>query len=206
MRDLSLMISKAYSENNWFPVIFLYEQPPPNSWPKIFRRRESEYLSRPHSKKRAASDKQYDDAEVAMLDAMAKINKAAALDTIYLALDTPDYLVRKKALELLDDPELLNKNPNVASVLTLAREKHSDEVMRYDPKTGTKLGQVLNTDADYRRALSRKNGTVKAVVTTEKGVVHDRPFARGCTAHGRQFYQARPVKVFQRARGPPRRS
>jgi cyclophilin family peptidyl-prolyl cis-trans isomerase len=34
---------------------------------------------------------------------------------------------------------------------------------------GTKLGQVVNTDADYRQALSRKNGTVKAVVTTEKG-------------------------------------
>jgi cyclophilin family peptidyl-prolyl cis-trans isomerase len=27
----------------------------------------------------------------------------------------------------------------------------------------------LNTDADYRRAVSRKNGTVKAVLTTEKG-------------------------------------
>jgi cyclophilin family peptidyl-prolyl cis-trans isomerase/HEAT repeat protein len=120
-------------------------------------------------KKALTTDKQYDDAQLAMLDAMAKINKASALDTIYLALDAPDYLVRKKALDLLDDPELLSKNPNVASVLTLAREKHSDQVMRYDPKTGTKLGQVLNTDADYRRALSRKNGTVKAVVTTEKG-------------------------------------
>ena len=120
-------------------------------------------------KKSLTTDKQYDDAQLAMLDAMAKINKAAALDTIYLALDAPDYLVRKKALDLLDDPELLNKNPNVASVLTLAREKHSDQVLRYDPKTGTKLGQILNTDSDYRRSLSRKNGTVKAIVTTEKG-------------------------------------
>jgi cyclophilin family peptidyl-prolyl cis-trans isomerase/HEAT repeat protein len=120
-------------------------------------------------KKALTTDKQYDDAQLAMLDAMAMINKASALDTIYLALDAPDYLVRKKALDLLDDPDLLSKNPNVASVLTLAREKHSDQVLRYDPKTGTKLGQVLNTDADYRRALSRKNGTVKAIVNTEKG-------------------------------------
>jgi hypothetical protein len=105
-----------------------------------------------------------------MLDAMAKINKAAALDTIYLALDAPDYLVRKKALELLDDPELINKNPYVNSVLKLARENHKHEVWPYDPKTGTKLGQVLNTDADYRRASSRKNGRVKAIVTTEQGV------------------------------------
>jgi cyclophilin family peptidyl-prolyl cis-trans isomerase len=27
----------------------------------------------------------------------------------------------------------------------------------------------LNTDADYRRAVTRKNGSVKAVLTTEKG-------------------------------------
>jgi cyclophilin family peptidyl-prolyl cis-trans isomerase len=28
---------------------------------------------------------------------------------------------------------------------------------------------VLNTDADYRRALARKNGSVRAVLTSEKG-------------------------------------
>jgi cyclophilin family peptidyl-prolyl cis-trans isomerase/HEAT repeat protein len=120
-------------------------------------------------RKALTTDKHDNDAQLAMLDAMAKINKAAALDTIYLALDAPDYLVRKKALELLDDPALIEKNPYVNSVLTLAREKHRDEVAQYDPKTGTKLGQVLNTDADYRRALSRRNGAVKAIVTTEKG-------------------------------------
>jgi cyclophilin family peptidyl-prolyl cis-trans isomerase/HEAT repeat protein len=121
-------------------------------------------------KKALTTDKHDNDAQLAMLDAMAKINKAASLDTIYMALDATDYLVRKKAFELLDDKELTDKNPYVNSVLTLARQKHKDEVLPYDPKTGTKLGQVLNTDADYRRALSRKNGRVKAVVTTEKGV------------------------------------
>jgi cyclophilin family peptidyl-prolyl cis-trans isomerase/HEAT repeat protein len=120
-------------------------------------------------KKALTTDKHDNDAQLAMLDAMAKINKAAALDTIYLALDAPDYLVRKKALELLNDPALIEKNPYVNSVLTLARDKHRDQVAPYDAKTGTKLGQVLNTDVDYRRALSRKNGAVKAVVTTEKG-------------------------------------
>jgi cyclophilin family peptidyl-prolyl cis-trans isomerase len=39
----------------------------------------------------------------------------------------------------------------------------------YDPKSGTKLGQVLNKDADYRRALARKNGSIRAVFTTQKG-------------------------------------
>lgn len=104
-----------------------------------------------------------------MLDAMAKINKTAALDTIYMALDAPDYLIRKKAFELLDDPDLQIKFPGVVNVVRDAKARHKDNVLSYDPKTGTKLGQVLNTDADYRRALSRKNGQVKAVITTEKG-------------------------------------
>jgi cyclophilin family peptidyl-prolyl cis-trans isomerase/HEAT repeat protein len=120
-------------------------------------------------KKALTTDKHDNDAQLAMLDAMAKINKAAALDTIYKALDAPDYLVRKKAFELLDDPELLNKFPGVVNVVSDARARRKDEVSLYDPKTGTKLGQVLNNDADYRRALSRKNGQTKAIVATEKG-------------------------------------
>ena len=35
--------------------------------------------------------------------------------------------------------------------------------------TGTKLGMILNNNADYIRAVSRKNGQVKAILTTEKG-------------------------------------
>ncbi len=47
--------------------------------------------------------------------------------------------------------------------------KQKNQVLPYEPAFGTKLGQVLNTDADYRRAAMRKNGTVKAVFTTQKG-------------------------------------
>jgi cyclophilin family peptidyl-prolyl cis-trans isomerase len=120
-------------------------------------------------KKALTTDKHDNDAQLAMLDAMAKINKAAALDTIYQALEAPDYLVRKKAFELLDDSDLLTKYPGVVNVVRDARARRKDEVFPYDPKAGTKLGQILNMDADYRRALSRKNGKIKAVVTTEKG-------------------------------------
>src|SRR6478672_5888931 len=120
-------------------------------------------------KKSLNTDKHDNDAQLAMLEAMAKINKASALDTIYLALDAPDYLVRKKAFELLDDPGLLVKFPGVVNVVRDARARHKDNVLPYDPKTGTKLGQILNTDADYRRALARRNSTVKAIVATEKG-------------------------------------
>ena len=121
-------------------------------------------------KKALTTDKHDNDAQLAMLDAMAKINKAASLDTIYLALDAPDYLVRKKALELISDADLNAKFPGAANVARDARARHKDNVLPYDPKNGTKLGQVLNNDADYLRALSRKNGALKATVTTEKGV------------------------------------
>ncbi|HTK37406.1 MAG TPA: peptidylprolyl isomerase [Pyrinomonadaceae bacterium] len=115
------------------------------------------------------SDKRYDDAQLAILDAMFKINKTNAIDTLYTALDATDYLVRKKAFDLLRDPDLQQRYPGIANVLESAIAKKRDQVFPYDPKTHTKLGQLLNTDADYRRALSRKNGTVKAIITTEKG-------------------------------------
>jgi cyclophilin family peptidyl-prolyl cis-trans isomerase len=115
------------------------------------------------------SDKRYDDAQLAILDAMFKINKSNAIDTLYTALDATDYLVRKKAFDLLRDPELQQRYPGIANVFESAIAKKRDEVLPYDPKTRTKLGQILNTEADYRRAVSRKNGTVKAIITTEKG-------------------------------------
>ena len=116
-----------------------------------------------------ASDKRYDDAQLAILDAMFKINRSSAVDTLYTALDATDYLVRKKAFDLLRDPDLMLRYPGIANVLESAKAKNRDQVLPYDPKTHTKLGQILNTEADYRRAISRKNGTVKAIITTEKG-------------------------------------
>jgi cyclophilin family peptidyl-prolyl cis-trans isomerase/HEAT repeat protein len=115
------------------------------------------------------TDKHDNDAQLAILDAMAKIDIASSVDTIYKALDATDYLVRKRAFDLLDNADLLRRYPAAVSVVQSARAAGKDRVRKYDPKSGTKLGQVLNTDADYRRALSRKNGTVKAVITTQKG-------------------------------------
>ena len=115
------------------------------------------------------SDKRYDDAQLAILDAMFKINKANSVDTLYTALDATDYLVRKKAFDLLRDPDLMQRYPGIANVLESAIANKRDQVLPYDPKTRTKLGQILNTEADYNRAVSRKNGTVKAIITTEKG-------------------------------------
>ena len=115
------------------------------------------------------ADKQYDDAQLAILDALYKLDKKESVGTLLVALSAADYLVRKKALEMLQDEGLQKNFPGVPTSLELARTKKKDEVLGYSPAFGTKLGQVLNTDADYRRALSRKNGSVRAIVTTEKG-------------------------------------
>jgi len=110
-----------------------------------------------------------DDAMLAILDALFKLDKRASAPILLNALTATDYLVRKKALTLLADPEL-QKLPGIAEATRIARQKPTDRVLPYDPKSGTKLGQVLNKEADYVRALSRKNGSVKAVLTTSKGV------------------------------------
>jgi cyclophilin family peptidyl-prolyl cis-trans isomerase/HEAT repeat protein len=115
------------------------------------------------------NDKHDNDAQLAILDAMFKLDKKSTVPTLLYSLSMQDYLVRKKALELLDDPELIKDSPGIKFAIDKARNEHKDRVLPYDPKFGTKLGQVLNTTVDYRRALSRRNGSVKAVLTTEKG-------------------------------------
>jgi cyclophilin family peptidyl-prolyl cis-trans isomerase len=114
-------------------------------------------------------DKHEDDAMLAIMDALFKLDKEAAVGSLLVALNAPDYLVRKKAFELLADPGLPAKNPGLPTLVESARGKHKDQVLPYSPAYGTRLGQVLNTDVDYRRALMRKDGSVRAIVTTEKG-------------------------------------
>lgn len=115
------------------------------------------------------SDMAENDAQLSILDALYKLDKKESVGTLLSALSATDYLVRKKAFELLADKELQSDFPGIATSLENARKASKDQVLPFDPKSGTKLGQVLNTDADYRRALARKNGSVKAVLRSEKG-------------------------------------
>lgn len=114
-------------------------------------------------------DKRDNEAMLAILDALAKLDKKAATGSLLMALNSRDYLVRKKAFELLDDKELEKTSPGIPFMLKQSREKKQNQVQPYLSAFGTKLGQILNSEVDYRRALSRKNGSVKAVITTEKG-------------------------------------
>lgn len=115
------------------------------------------------------SDKVENDAQIGTLDAMFKLDKKESIDSLGEALEAPDYLVRKKAFELLKDDSIWKDVIPMRRRVVDAVIQRKNTVLAYDPKTGTKLGQVLNTDADYKRAVSRKNGSVKAVLTTQKG-------------------------------------
>src|SRR5688572_10304169 len=105
------------------------------------------------------NDITYNDAILATLDALIKLAPSGQgwPEAMGNSIISPDHLVRLKVRGVL--PAEIKK-------------KTSDELLYqvtpYSGK-GTKMGQVLNTDVDYRRAALRKNGAVKAVLTTEKG-------------------------------------
>ncbi len=115
------------------------------------------------------TDKRDNDAQLAILDALFKLDQKEAVGSLLIALNAPDYLVRKKAFQLLRTEGLEKDFPGLPTSLANAIAKKKDQVLPYAPAFGTKLGQILNTNADYLRAVSRKNGTVKAVFTTSKG-------------------------------------
>lgn len=107
------------------------------------------------------TDSQYNDAQLAILTALVKLDKTQSFESLRLALKSPDYLVRKNAANLIKENDLTKDFSNI--------EKMVGTIKPYDTKNSTRLGQILNSEADYVRAVSRKNGTVKAVFTTDKG-------------------------------------
>jgi len=115
------------------------------------------------------ADKEYNDARLAVLDAIFKLDKKESTGILLAALNSADYLTRKKALDLLSDKELQKLSPDVVALIEQAVAKGVNRVRPYTAAYGTQLGQMLSSEADYRRAVSRKNGKVKAIVTTEKG-------------------------------------
>lgn len=107
------------------------------------------------------SDKNDNDAQLATLSALVKSGKSESEDSLRLALTQTDFLLRRHAANLIKENDLTNTFPNI--------EKYIGTVKHYNPKTKTKLGQILNANADYLRAVSRKNDSVRAVLTTDKG-------------------------------------
>jgi len=113
------------------------------------------------------NDTKYNDAVLATIDALFKLDKRKSLPALSLAVGSLDHLVRAKVVDVLKDDAFKNVN-DLPGSLRFANPDRVREVRQYSGKY-TKLGQVLNADADYRRALARKNGAVKAVVVSAKG-------------------------------------
>ncbi len=110
--------------------------------------------------KSLATDKDYNDAQLAILSALVKLDKNEAVSSLQFALAAPDSLVRRQAANLIKQNDLIKDFPNLDNRVGMVKP--------YNPTTKTKLGQILNTNADYIRAVSRKNA--KAILTTEKGI------------------------------------
>jgi cyclophilin family peptidyl-prolyl cis-trans isomerase len=85
------------------------------------------------------------DAAISILDSLGKQKSQSANEAIKNALNSPDYLVRRRAASLLKANGQGDFSAQVGTVHT------------------------RNTAADYRRALSRIGREVRAVVTTSRG-------------------------------------
>ncbi|HEX8287059.1 MAG TPA: peptidylprolyl isomerase [Pyrinomonadaceae bacterium] len=115
-----------------------------------------------------AEDTEINDAQLAILDALEKQYKnlqkkgaptSPVLQQFKVALESPDYLVRRKAISFLKSNGLAGEIPA------------SFEAVNF-PSATDKSGapnKFKTVRADYVRAVSRQNGSVKAVLTTEKG-------------------------------------
>ncbi|HEV8587450.1 MAG TPA: peptidylprolyl isomerase, partial [Pyrinomonadaceae bacterium] len=93
---------------------------------------------------RAMHDKD-NDAALAILDALAKQKNKEANEAIKTALDSKDHLIRRRAVALLK----------------------ANSVGDFSDRIGTV--QTRNTEADYRRAISRIDKKATATVVTSKG-------------------------------------
>ncbi|MCA1555349.1 MAG: peptidylprolyl isomerase [Acidobacteria bacterium] len=96
----------------------------------------------------AALRDEMNDAALAILDALAKQKSEAALSAIKTALDSPDYLLRRRAAAILEAAQ-----PDAAGM--------------EDGRIETVA--TRNRLPDYRRALARRQMRVVATINTDKG-------------------------------------
>jgi cyclophilin family peptidyl-prolyl cis-trans isomerase/HEAT repeat protein len=93
----------------------------------------------------AAMRDELNDAALAILEALARQKSDLANNAIKTALDSPDHLLRRRAVALLKANNAGDFSARIGTVAT------------------------RNTNADYQRALARAGRQVRAVVMTDKG-------------------------------------
>ncbi len=111
------------------------------------------------------NDKQFNDAQLAILDALQK--QGAPRGALLLALKESDYLVRQKAVQIIKANDL-TKTDAALKIQFDDLERNRNTLKLFGASSRSKLGVILNSNADYLRAVSRKNA--KAILTTEKGI------------------------------------
>jgi cyclophilin family peptidyl-prolyl cis-trans isomerase/HEAT repeat protein len=85
------------------------------------------------------------DAVLSILDALGKQKNDKANEAIKTALKSEDHLIRRRAVQILKANGVGDFSSEIGYV------------------------QTKNKIADYKRALARKNGSVKAIIETKKG-------------------------------------
>ncbi len=117
------------------------------------------------------NDTQHNDALLATISALFKLDKRKALPMLTFVAGYRDQLVRQRVRDHLKDTDFRSefKDDKMAQEFLAAADAHDYSRLTVFRGEGSKKGQVLNTEADYRRAASRKNGRVRAVLATEKG-------------------------------------
>jgi len=108
-------------------------------------------------------DKEYNDAQLAIITALAKQDKEKQEIKVLFqeALQVPDFLIRRHTANVIKQYGLEKESPATKGV------SYANTVMPRKSQKSTKLGQILNNNADYTRAVSRKNA--RAILTTDKG-------------------------------------
>jgi cyclophilin family peptidyl-prolyl cis-trans isomerase/HEAT repeat protein len=120
----------------------------------------------------ALADKELNDAALALLDSLAKEKSTQANEAIKTALDSQDYLVRRKAVALLKANGCGDFSSRIGTV------------------------QTRNTAADYERAIARIDKLVTALVTTDKGSFTINLLPEDATLNVDNFIQLAQRKYF----------
>jgi cyclophilin family peptidyl-prolyl cis-trans isomerase/HEAT repeat protein len=109
-------------------------------------------------------DKDSNDAQLAILDAIGKQKDIKDNKSLQLALTSEDILVRRKAVQVLKTVgvDASDKIGTVENSVFVAKD-YATVI------NGREAFVSAYPDAIYQRAVLRKNGTVKAIFTTEKG-------------------------------------
>jgi cyclophilin family peptidyl-prolyl cis-trans isomerase/HEAT repeat protein len=120
----------------------------------------------------ALADKQLNDAALSILDSLAKQKTARANEAIKTALNSQDYLIRRRAVALLK----------------------ANSAGDFSSRIG--IVQTRNTTADYERAIGLMGKQINAVVTTDKGSFTIRLLPNEATLNVENFIQLAKRRYF----------